>query len=173
MLSRQSLVNGRPLCVRTMMLTAGLSRPPSRSIEGGEATPAGHASTASSVAPASVVGQRETGRKSRSAVKGLAGMRRSALMLYAQLIQKTFEHHVVVKILASDFSGSAAMLRIVGIDRLDCGENLVHRRKRKQSLASRQNVAEAGFLRDDRPSGGEILSAPFAEPAALEPDVLI
>src|SRR5688572_13373846 len=67
----------------------------------------------------------------------------------------------------------AAVTGVITLDRVHGGENVVHRSEAKQAIARRQELAEAGFLRDDRAAGGEVTTGAVAEPAGVRADVLI
>src|ERR671931_645717 len=66
---------------------------------------------------------------------------------------------------AGDLVRSPALSGIVGFDRLEGGEHVVHGRKRKQPLAGGQVRAETRLLQDHRPSGRQVGGASLAEPA--------
>ena len=51
--------------------------------------------------------------------------------------------------------------------------DVVHVSEAEQTLARRQELAEAGLLRDDGSAGGEVAGAAVAEPARAWPDILV
>src|SRR5439155_13857715 len=63
--------------------------------------------------------------------------------------------------------------RVVSVDRRDSPLRVVNRGKCKEPLTDGQDVSEPGVLCHHRPSGRQIAGAPFAEPAAPQPNVLI
>ena len=67
----------------------------------------------------------------------------------------------------------AAVPPVVALHLLHRRSRLVGRREREEALAGREELAEAGVLRDDRPPSGQIARAAVAEPPGARSDVLI
>src|SRR6266481_6051854 len=77
------------------------------------------------------------------------------------------------KVFLRDFAGRPGVRRVVGIDAVDRIDDLLQIRESEQPAARGEDVAEAGVLSDYRPTGGQVLGAPLAEPAAAEAHVLV
>ena len=125
------------------------------------------------------VGRRETGveveiRRERAGAVALApGSPARCTRSTPTSAEQAAEHDVVREVLARDLLGGAAVALVVGVDRLDRRQDLVHRREREQALAGREHVAEAGVLADHRPAGGQVGGAAVAEPAGAQAHVLV
>src|SRR5262249_45337738 len=98
--------------------------------------------------------------------------RQTFIVSHADLVEHSPQHDVVTEILAGHVAGSPAMAGVIRIDLFHGGNDVVHAREGEQAPADRQEVAEAGLLGDHGPARGQILCAPFAEPAAPEADIL-
>src|SRR5690349_8064139 len=66
-----------------------------------------------------------------------------------------------------------AMLRIIRVDRLYGGQDLLRRLKREEALACRECAAEARILSYHGAPRSKVLGAALAEPSAAEAHVLV
>ena len=65
------------------------------------------------------------------------------------------------------------MFFIVRIDGIKSANDFLHRVEREQALTGGEKFAEPSVLGNHRAPCGEIAGAPIAEPASVQPDVLI
>src|SRR5438034_7851997 len=77
------------------------------------------------------------------------------------------------EIFLRNFLGGAAMAFIVLLDGVQRRQNVLRRLKTKETFAAGQEFAEARFLGDDRPAGGQVTRAAVAEPAGIGTDILV
>src|SRR5687768_15920627 len=75
--------------------------------------------------------------------------------------------------LGRNFPGCAPVPLIVGLDRVERTQDLVHRVEAEEPLAGGQELAEPCLLRNDRSAGREVADAAVAEPARARAHVLV
>src|SRR5207249_4406414 len=90
----------------------------------------------------------------------------------AEVLQQSRQDDFMAEKVARNGQRRATVTRVVCVDRFDGGDDFLQGRKREESFAGRQGLAEAGLLRDDGASGGEVGGGAVAEPAAAQADVL-
>jgi hypothetical protein len=101
------------------------------------------------------------------------GVAAAAAEVGADVVEQAAQDHVVREVLARDLLGRTAVALVVGVDRFDRGQDVVHRGEAEQALAGGEDVREAGLLADHRPPGGEVRDAAIAEPAGAQAHVLV
>ena len=111
----------------------------------------GCSSTVAAVSAARRVGRRETGSSTSPAGYGSVPARRARRSRVAgarrRFVEQRPEHRPRGRSSRGAISARrAAVALVVGVDRLDRGHDLVHRREGEQALAGREDVAEAGLL---------------------------
>jgi len=75
------------------------------------------------------------------------------------------------EVLARYLERGAAVPPVVALHLLHRRSRLVGRGEREEALAGREELAEAGVLRDHRAPGGQIARASIAEPTASRGDI--
>src|ERR1035437_5427202 len=83
------------------------------------------------------------------------------------------DHFFCPEIFRSDLACRLAVPKIIGLDEVHCGQDIVGGREREQAFSRRQKLAEPRLLRDHRASGGEITSAAVAKPTGVRSSVLV
>src|SRR6266545_7229324 len=78
-----------------------------------------------------------------------------------------------VEELLHELARRARVALVVALDLLDCRRRLVGRLHAEEPAPGRKDVAEAGVLRDDGPSRGQVAGATVAEPTGAKADVLV
>src|ERR1051326_7357365 len=78
-----------------------------------------------------------------------------------------------VKILAGNLASGSAVSRVIALDGVQSGEDIVHRGETKQAVPRGNELAEARLLGDHRLRPRQIADAAVAAPAAVEARVLI
>src|SRR4029453_10058060 len=91
----------------------------------------------------------------------------------ARVLDQLPQHGLGLEAGLRDLAGRAGVPRVVGVDRVKRGHDVLDALEREQALAGGDELAESGVLRDHRPAGREVARAPVAEPAASQPHVLV
>src|SRR5262245_24261921 len=91
----------------------------------------------------------------------------------ARVLDQLPQHGLGLEAGLRDLAGRAGVPRVVGVDRLKRGHDVIDALEREQALAGGDELAEGGVLRDHRPTGREVARAPIAEPAAPQSHVLV
>src|SRR5687768_15119421 len=92
------------------------------------------------------------------------------VLTQTHLLQHVGEDSLRREILLCNISSGVTMGFVIGVDRVDCGQDIFHRVEAKETAAGWNDVTKARFLCDDWLSGCQILGAAFTEPAAAQAD---